>query len=204
MASSVTYPVLPKGQALENEMRSQAGDIARQEEQRYQSGLGLLNTAYHDSQKSLSSLIDPSLLFSKASDAIGARGVANMNTLRSSLGARGLNPNSGAASGLLSRMAFENNNAVVGATRDVALENQRQRQVNAAQSFANALNLANFTNSPVSGVQLETTQNLFEGQLAREGIAAQERSNKRANKSNKASGVGGAIGGIAKGLIPGL
>lgn len=199
--SPTTATTAPKPPSLEDTMKSQAADIVAQENQRYGQGLGTAQQAYGQSQSVLSQMIDPSLLFSKASDAIGARSVGNMNALRSSLGARGLNPNSGAASGLLSRMAFDQNNAITGATRDVAIENQRQRQVNAAQSFANAMNLANYTNAPVSGANLETTQNLFEGQIAREGIAAQKSSNKAANKSNVLGGLIGAGASILGGLL---
>lgn len=197
---SSTTATEPKPPSLEDTMKSQAADIAVQENARYQGGLGTLQQAYAASQSAMQP-IDPSLLFSKAADAVGARAMGNMNALRTSLGARGLNPNSGAASGLLSRIAFEQNNGVTGAIRDVAIDNQRNRQVAAAQNFANAMNLANYQNSPVSGVNLETTQNLFEGQIAREGIAAQKSSNKSASKNNLLGGLIGAGASILSGLL---
>lgn len=198
--SSSTTTAAPKPPSLEDTMKSQAADIVAQENQRYGQGLGTLQSAYAASQAA-NQPIDPSLLFSKASDAIGARAMGNMNALRSSLGARGLNPNSGAASGLLQRMAFQQGNDVTGAMKDIAIDNQRQRQVGAAQNFANAMNLANYTNAPASGANLETTQNLFEGQIAREGIAAQKSSNKAANKSNILGGLIGAGASILGGLL---
>lgn len=198
--SSTATAEAPKPKSLEDQMREQAAGMEAEEKRRYEESLGIATNAYDQSNSALSKLIDPSLLFSRAADQIGARGAANLSALRSSLGSRGLNPNSGAAHGALSRMAFETNNSVVGATRDVEIENQRQRQVNAAVSFANAMNLANLTNAPVSGVGLETTQNLFEGQLTREGIKAQKDSNKSANKTNM---IGGVIGGLSS-LIGGL
>lgn len=183
----------PPRLSLEDEMRAKSGTIEAEEKRRYEEGLGIAKGAYAKSEDALSKMIDPSLLFSRAADGIGQRGIQNMNALRSSLGARGINPNSGAANSALSRMAFDTGNAVTGATRDIEIENQRQRQVNAAVSFANALNLANQVNAPVSGVGLETTQNLFEGQLAREGMATQKKIAKNANKTD-------LFGGIFKGL----
>ena len=179
-------------------------DLAKQvqdtESQRYGSALGLGQQAYAASQAA-NQPIDPSLLFSKAADAIGARGSQNVNALRSSLGARGLNPNSGAANGLMSRLMFQNQSDITGATRDVAIENQRARQVNAASNFANAMNLANLTNAPASGAMLETSQNIFEGDLAREGIKAQAKSNKAASKNNLIGGIIGAGASILGGLL---
>ena len=201
MASSVTYPKLPRREALEAEMTSKAGDIARQENARYDAGAGVATSAYNASQKTLGQLIDPDLLFSKATDAIGARGVEAMNRTRSSLGARGLNPNSGAASGMLERLAFQTGNAVVGATRDVELENQKQRQTSAAIGFQNAMNLASYLNSPVSGIEYENTQNLYEGQLALHGIESAKNSNAKANKSNILGGLIGAGTSVLGGLL---
>ncbi len=124
-----------------------------------------------------------------------------MNALRSSLGARGLNPNSGAAGGLLSRLAYEQGNAVIGAQKDTAIENQKQRQIAAAQNFSNALNLANYTQSPVSGANLENTQNIYEGTLAKYGIDKQAKSAKNAASASTTGGIIGAIGGILGGLL---
>ncbi len=193
-------PVTTIGKS-EHAMRGLASDIQTEEEKRYSQGLGGLQGAYAESHNALSSLIDPDLLFSKASDAIGARSIDAMNGLRSSLGARGLNPNSGAAGGLLSRLAFSNEQALTGATRDVAIENQRQRQVNAASNFANALNLANYTQSPVSGVGLETEQNIFEGKIAQEGMKQQRKSTKSAGMTGILGGLIGAGGSILRNLV---
>lgn len=178
-----------------------AQDIAKTEGERYGAGLDTLTGAYNESRRSMADLIDPNLLFSKASDAIGARSGQQLNDLRSSLGARGLNPNSGAASGMLSRLQFQREGALTGATRDIAIENQRQRQVNAALNFSNALNLANYQNSPASAVMLDTYQNLFEGDIAREGIRSQRKSQQEANQTNFLGGLIGAGAGILGGLI---
>ena len=184
----------------EGDMRNMAGQSQGQEEARYAEGKGLLTSAYADSQKALNSQIDPNLLFSRASDAVGARSIQSLNNFRQSLGARGLNPNSGVAGGALSRLMFQNDATLTGATRDIAIENQRNRQVAAAQNFANALNLAGYTNAPVSGVGLETEQNIFEGLLAQNGIAENRKSAKEAAKANEKAGWIGAIGGVAGGL----
>jgi hypothetical protein len=56
----------------------------------------------------------------------------------------------------------EREGAVVGAVRDTAIERSRLAGVN----FQNALNLANYENSPVSGVGLDTETNIYEGLLA--------------------------------------
>ena len=198
--ATATAPTGPK-HGTEQEMWDLAGGIEDKENQRYQLGLDTLTNEYNQTKNSLSQLIDPDLLFSKAADSIGARAKGNMNALRSSLGARGLNPNSGAANGMLQRFQMQQTGDVIGATRDVAIENQRQRQVNAAMNFANALNLANFQNAPVSGAKLETSQNIFEGNIAREGIAAQSKSQKQASKDNKTGTIVGSLAGLAGGLI---
>lgn len=188
-------------EGLANTMRQQAGSIEEEEKRRYQQGLGVLQGAYEKTSKTLDSTIDPNLLFSRASDTVGARSRSMIESLRGSLGSRGLNANSGAASGLLSRLAMSQEGQLIGATRDIAIENQRQRQANAAINFANALNLAGYTNAPVSGAMLETTQNLFEGSLAREGLAAQRSMANSANKTNLLGGIIGGVGSILGGLI---
>lgn len=188
----------------EGNMRNLANQITQEEKQRYQSGLGTLTSQYNASNAALSDLIDPNLLFSKAADATGARSIQSLNALRGSLGARGLSPNSGAAQGALSRLMYQNEAALTGATRDIAIENQNRRAVNAAQQFANALNLANYTNAPVSGANLETEQNIFEGLLAQKAIAEQRKSAKEAQKNNTLSGIisgGGALLGGLAGLL---
>lgn len=190
----------PVKHGTESELWDLASGIEAEEGRRYEQGLGTLTGAYNKAQDAFKP-VDSSLLFSRATDAIGARGAANMDALRRSLGARGLNPNSGAANGVLSRLMFENNNAVTGATRDIAIENQKQRQINAAQSFAAAMNLANFQNSPVSGAKSETSQNIFEGDLTREGIKAQAKAQKSANKTNLIGAGIGLVGSVLGGLL---
>lgn len=182
----------------EDMMRTQAGAIESEENRRYQQGFGLANQAYSDLRSTLASTVDPSLMFSKAADAIGARSSANLEALRGSLGARGLSPNSGAASGLLQRLAFQQGNSVMGAIKDTELESQRMRQVNAATQFGAALNLAGYANSPVPQIGLDTTQNIYEGQLAKYGIDKQAKSVKNANKTSPWD----AVLGIAKTAIP--
>ena len=68
-------------------MTTQANAMAAQEAQRYALGLRTATQQYDQPQSALGSLIDPSLTFSKAADAIGARSSANMDALRRSLGA---------------------------------------------------------------------------------------------------------------------
>lgn len=196
VAAPAAQPRLSGEQAykmLEDRMVGQATDIQNQEQNRYQQGLGTLQGAYGQSQQSLSDLLSPDTLFTQASDAIGAQAGGQMDALRRSLGARGLNPNSGAASSLLSRIIFGKDQALAGANLQSKVEAQKLRQTASAQNFANALNLAGFTNSPVSQIGLDTTQNLYEGLLTREGLHNQKQANKDANKS-------GIWGDIFKGL----
>lgn len=173
-------------------MREGAGKIEDEETRRYQEGLGTLQGAYQDSKGILSQGVDANLLFSQAADTVGARSKSMIEGLRGSLGARGLNPNSGAAQGMLSRLAMSMQGDLIGAKRDIAIENQRQRQVNAAVNFANALNLAAYTQSPVSGAKFEADQSIFEGLLGVYGVNKQAESIADANKKNL---LGGVIGG---------
>ena len=184
----------------EDTLRGISHDITGQENARYQQGLGTLTDAYRSSQAAMQP-IDSALLFSKLADSVGARSAGALNSLRTSLGARGISPNSGAASGLMERLAFQNQNAIVGGTRDIAIENQKERQTMAAQNFANALNLAGYTNSPVSGVNLDTETSIFEGLLARRGIESAQKSQKRAARQDTINGLIGLGGGLAKGLL---
>lgn len=187
-----------------NTMWDLAGGIEDEERSRYQGGLDTLTGAYEESRTALSSLVDEDLLYSKAADAVGARAKSSVEGLRRSLGARGLSANSGAAQGLLSRIAFEGQNSLIGAKRDIALENQRQRQVNAAVNFANALNLANYRNSPVGGQRLEATQGLMEYSLADRAVGAQERATKDAGRNQLlGAGIQGGLG-LLSSLIPGI
>lgn len=184
-----------------NHMYDLAGEIEGEENRRYQGGLAGLTEAYRASRETLGRDIDSSLLFSRAADAVGARARGNLDALRRSMGARGINPNSGAATALLQRADFEKQNALVGAERDIGIENQRRRDVNAAINFANALNLANYTNAPVSGVRLDATQNAFEGGIALQGIEAAQQSNRRANRTNLLGGLLGAGSSLLGGLL---
>lgn len=176
----------------EGDLSRRARDIGAEESRRYQQGLGGLTQAFNRTQGILDQGIDTGLLFSRAADASGARARGRVDQLRSSLGARGLNPNSGAASGMLSRLAMAQEGELTGATRDIAIENQKARQLGAAQNFNNAFNLAQYVNSPVSGIEYEASQNIFEGNIAREGLRSQERSADRASKRGL---LGSLIGG---------
>lgn len=98
----------------EADLIEQAEGVRRQEENRYTQGVDLASQAYRQSQAALSQGVDADLLFSRASDAVGARSREGMAALRRSLGGRGINPNSGAAGGLLSRLLFERQGALVG------------------------------------------------------------------------------------------
>ena len=181
------------------EMRGMATDIAAEERRRYSEGLSGLQGAFQQSQGVLSQGIDADLLFSRAADSVGARGIQNVNALRGSLGARGLSPNSGAASSMLSRMMFEQENALTGAKRDIAIENQKQRYTGAAINFNNALNLAEYTNSPVPTIELEAAQNTAELGLAHQGLRAQADAQRRANRTNILSAIlGGGLGILGK------
>lgn len=199
--TSTSYAPKSSMQASEDKLRSLANDIQTEEQRRYGQGISGLQGAYTDSRNALSSMIDPSLLFSKASDAVGAKSIQALNGFRQSLGARGLNPNSGVAGGMLQRLLFQNEQALTGASRDIAIENQHQRQTNAAINFANALNLSNAINAPVSGVNLETEQNIYEGQLAKYGIDKQAKATKDAGKNNILGGLIGAGASILGGLL---
>lgn len=207
-ATATAAPIRLSGEQaykmLEDKMTGQATSIEQQENNRYSQGLSTLQGAYGQSQSALSNLLDPDLLFSQASDPIGAQAGGQMDALRRSLGARGLNPNSGAASSLLSRIVFGKQQALQGARLSSEVENVKLRQTAAAQNFANALNLAGYVNSPVSQIGLDTTQNQYEGLLAREGLHNARQSQKDANKTNFASGLLGAGSSILSSLIPGL
>lgn len=172
--------------------REGAERIESEEYRRYGEGLGVAQDAYKQSSEVLNQGIDADLLFSRAADTAGARSRGLVESLRSSLGARGLSPNSGAAQGLLSRIAMSQQGELIGAKRDIAIENQRQRQVNAAVNFANALNLASYTNSPVPGARLETDQNIFEGLLGMYGVNRMSEAQSKAGKQNI---LGSLIGG---------
>jgi hypothetical protein len=185
----------------ESTMRSQSSAIEAEENRRYGEGVGGAKDAYASLTKALLEPTDTSLLFSKASDAIGARGGGQMDALRTSLGARGLNPNSGAASGLLQRLMFNQENALVGAQKDIAIDAKARRDTNAATAFAAALNLNDRINAPVSQIGLDTTTNIYEGQIAKYGIDKQAKSAKKANESNMLGGLLGAGASILTGLF---
>lgn len=186
-----------------NETYNLAGLIEDEERARYQGGLSTLVDAYNQSSATLNQGIDPNLLFSRAADSVGARAKGNLQALMQQMGARGINPNSGAAMGMLQRLQFEKQGALVGAQRDVAIENQRQRQANAVVNFQNALNLANYRNSPVGGQRLEATQNLLDFHLADRAVGAQERATKDASRNSMWGTLFQGAGTLA-GLIPGL
>lgn len=187
----------------EADLMNRANQVDAEETKRYEGGLGVIQDAYASSKKDLSTLLDQDLLFSRASDAVGARAGRGLESLRSSLGSRGINPNSGAAGGMMQRMMMSQQGQLIGAKRDIALENQNVRHRNAAVNFANALNLGQYQNSPVSVAGMDMSTNIFEGNLAREGIASMERSQKRASKDAKMGSLGGGALGLAGGAIGG-
>jgi len=190
-------PSDPQPKSLEDRMTAEAGQIGAEETRRYDLGLGTLTEAFLNSQREMAAGLDAGLLFSKAADSIGARGSGGLEGIRSSLGSRGLNPNSGAAQGMMSRLLMSQQGSIVGATRDIGIYNKNQRVANAATNFANATTLAIGQQAPVSGIGYENLQNLFEGQIAREGIAAGVASQRAASQDNKM----GTLGGGALGLV---
>ena len=183
--------------SLEDQLGESADRIETEENRRRAQGLGTLTEAFEQSRQTLDDLIDPDLLFSRASDVVGARGRQGVEAIRHSLSGRGLSSQSGAAQGLLSRLAFSQQGQVTGAQRDVALENQRQRQVNAGINFANATRLAVAQGGPVSGVKHDTLTTLLEGKIAREGIAAGVGAQRSASRDNKMGSLGGGLLGLA-------
>lgn len=189
------------GPGSESDLVRRADDIERTEYGRYGEGKGFAVDAFKNAQTELSKGIDTDLLYGKALDSSGAQARSSVESLRSSLGARGLNPNSGAAQGMLSQMALQQTGQLVGAKRDIALADRETRQKNAAVNFANALNLAGYINSPVPQIGLDTSTSIFEGNLAREGMANQMASNNAANKTNILGAGIGAAGSVLAGLI---
>lgn len=169
---------------VEQNMTGAADQIAATERNRYESGLGVATGAFEQAQAALGEQVNPDLLFGQASDQIGARGRAGLESIRSSLGSRGLSANSGAAQGMLSRLIFQQQGNITGAKRDIALTNQKERQVNAALNFANALNLSGYINSPASGIQYENWLNLYQGELAKQGLNTQIDIANQANESD--------------------
>jgi hypothetical protein len=177
-----------------------ARNVETLENARFQQESGFLTNQFNMASQVLGRGSPTDLLFSQAADSAGARARGNMDRLRASMGARGIDPNSGAASGLLSRIMLQQQNDLTGAKRDISIDDARQRQVGAAQNFANALNLSQFRNQSPSMVGVDTATNLAELRLAREGINAQAASQKKASKNNLLSGV--IQGGL--GLLAGL
>jgi hypothetical protein len=182
-------------------MRSGAAGIQATEEARYQAGLQPAQQAYWEARNVLNQGVDTGLLFSRAADTVGAKSKSMIESLRSSLGSRNLSANSGAAQGMLSRLAMSQEGQLIGATRDIAIDDLKQRQVNAAVNFANALNLAGYTNAPASGAIFENEQNIFEGMLALKGIDAAKASADKANQTGILGSVIGGVGSVLGGLI---
>lgn len=163
------------------------------ENQRFQGALSGLVDAEREAHASLSEDIDTNLLFGRAADAVGGQTRQGLDAIRRSLGARGLSAGSGAATGLLQRLLFQRDAALTGAKRDTAIFNQQNRQARAAQKFANALNLADFRDRPVPSAIMDAAVNAAAIDLAREGLASQERSTRRAGRNQLLSGLFGAI-----------
>jgi hypothetical protein len=158
--------------------------IENEELSRYQGGLGVATDAYENARDILSKGIDKDLFYSKALDSAGARARSQVQSLGKSLGARGLKPDSGAGRSMLGRIAFEQEGALTGAMRDIEIADYDRRTQNAAINFQNALNLAYYQNSPVPGATLDASLAMYEGELAREGLAAQERMTREANEKD--------------------
>jgi len=195
-ATPKSEPEPDTGPGSEADLIAQAERVEDEENRRYRSGLDVLNPAFENAQNVLSQGVDTNLLFSQAADAVGSRSRGSLRALRRSMGARNINPNSGAAQGLMSRMIAQNQGALIGASRDIAISDRDARQRNAAVNFGNALNLAGFRNAPVSSARLQTSQNIFEGNIAREGIAAMAASQGRASKDNKKASTTSSVLGI--------
>ncbi len=162
----------------------EAGRIEDEENRRF----GIAEDALATSRDALSKLVDPNLMFSRASDTIGARAKGAVEQLRRSLGGRNIRPDYAGAQAR--RLAADQSNALVGATTDITLANQQQRLKNAALSFAQAVSVANM---PVSGVKFETGQMFMERDLTREGIQAMRDSQDKASSDNKMGSLGGGL-----------
>jgi hypothetical protein len=171
------------------DLYERAYQTEHEERRRQGVALGGLESEFAGLKDSLSKGIDTSLLFSRATDATGLRARGMMDRLRQSIGGRGIDPNSGAAGGLLSRIAMQQDNANVGAMRDIAIEDSRDRAARAGQLFTGALNLFQARNQPLPSALLDTALNQSELDLAREGLASQERMTKDANKKDFFSGL---------------
>ena len=163
------------GTGSEGDLIQKADELERLELDRHAAGLGTLSGAYEDARAAFQDTVDPDVLFSRSMDQVGARGKQMLSNVRRSLGGRGLSPHSGAAHGALSRLIHEQTGQIYGERRQTALDARRERQVNAARSFAAALTLANFQNAPVPGIGYDARQASFEGTLAREGMRSAER-----------------------------
>jgi hypothetical protein len=193
----------PKPPSLEQQMTDEANRMAAQEFGRQEESIRTAEHQFGETKSELANLVDPALMFSLRSDQIGARSKRALSNLRTSLSGRGVGAHSGAARGSLERLALGIENAAVSGRRDVELANQRTRMVNAATNFANAVNLSQIQAQPVSGIQYENLQNLFEGQIAREGIHAMASAQRAASKDRKAGSLGGGVLGLAGSAVTG-
>lgn len=183
----------------EDQMTRHAEGIEAEETRRYEQGLGTMMDAYRHSQGEIAKSLDPGLLWSKASDNIGARSKGALESMRRQLGASGRQP----SQGLLSRLMMSHEGQLLGAERDITIHNKEKRSALAAQSMGDALKLAIQQQAPVSGIRYENAQNLFEGQLTREGHQAGVASNRAASKDNKMGSLGGGALGLAGSAITG-
>ena len=183
--------------SLEDQLSASAERIEAEENRRGAKFEDTLTSAFERSQSQLSNLIDPDLLFSRASDVVGARGRQGVEAIRQSLSGRGLSSQSGASQGLLSRLMFSQQGQVTGAQRDVAIENQRQRQINAGIEFAQATQVGLAQNRQVSGAVHDTIGQRIEHNIAREGIAKGVSAQRAASRDNKMGSLGGGLLGLA-------
>lgn len=185
----------------EPDIARRAGDIEAEEYRRYRSGLSGLEGAEAEARTALSRGINTDLLFSRAADAGGLRARSAMDRLRASIGSRGIDPSSGAAGGLLARIGLQQQSDIVGAKRDIAIEDQRVRQVNAAQMFANALQLAQYRNSPVPTIGLEAGMGIMELNQRERSEQRADATARSASRTNFISGLLGGGLGLVRGLV---
>ncbi len=189
-------PGLPSG-SLEDQLYGSAVGIEAEENRRREEGLGVLQREFDQSRSTLSDLIDPDLLFSRAADSIGARGKRTLSGLMKNFAGRGIRPGSGAFQGAMSRFALGSEGQRIGAQRDVALANQQQRREDAGTLFGMARTMAGAIASPVSGAKHSTLQNLYEGEIAREGIDKGVAAQRASSKDRKMGSLGGGLLGLA-------
>lgn len=193
-------PDLNKKPPLEDQLVRSARSIQAEERLRRQQGLGVLSEAFERAQQARTP-IDADLLFSRAMDSVGARGRNVLSSMMKNFAGRGIRPGSGAFRGTLSKLAHGMEGQMVGARRDIAIYDQQQRRADAAANMADARTMAVAYGAPVSGVMHSTLQDLFEGQIAREGIQAGVAAQRASSRDRKMGSLGGGLLGLAGSVI---